>query len=162
MLKGQDDAAFGVVLQDLCTAFNRPYTPDVTRVFWESLKHISLGEVKALAAKHRLHGKRFPTPKELSPERPARAPKPIDNGPEMSRYAVAANRMLLKLAYEDERRGFKPLGAELLQRLLAAKRDFVGMAEADERAGELWPEGEFDRTCQHGFEKLLGTAGAAA
>lgn len=154
MLRGQDDAAFDAVMQDLCLAFNRPYSTDVTRVFWESLKHVSLPDVKRLAAKHRATSKKFPTPRELTPDRPTAPPKQLEPLPSMSSWAIAANRVLFSVAYQGNR-GFRAMG-DRLQSALAAKADYVRMAEDAEAAGDRWEPQEFNRLCREGFEHVLG------
>lgn len=182
MLKGQDDAAFEFVMQDLCAAFNRPYTPEITRVFWESLKHVHIAEVRRAALKHRNTAKKFPVPKDLMPERVVATPQPKEAEPKMSRWAVAANKILLRLAYQDVRRGFKPIATyppmplggygqplqpvqptddSSLRKILVAKREYVGMAEQDEAAGQPWADEDFIALCREGFEKVLGTPARA-
>jgi hypothetical protein len=163
MLKGQDDAAFGMLIEDLCLAFNRPYTPRLAVVFWDVLKHLRIDEVKRACESARKNLKRFPTPKELLPER--RMPSSAQRQPDdraFSRWAMAANRILFKLAYEDDRRGFLPLGPELLARCLAVKADYVQMAEDAQSGGEPWADDDFIAMCREGFEKLLGTHERAA
>lgn len=182
MLKGTDDAAFGALMQDLCLAFNRPYTTDLSRVFWESLKYVSLPEVRRACEAARTNLKKFPTPRDLIPERRAAPPPPIDTGPDMSRWAIAANKILFAVAYGDLRRGFAPIGTyermpekgwglplrlakpiddSLLHRALEIKRDFVAMGEQSEAEGEPMLPNEFDNLCRDGFRKLLGTKAAA-
>lgn len=178
MLKGTDDAAFGALMQDLCLAFNRPYTTDLSRVFWETLKHVSLMDFRRACDSARVNLKKFPTPRELIPERRAAPPLPIDVGPYMSRWAIAANRILFAVAYGDLRRGFAPIGKwekmpekgwglplrlakpidiTLLDRALEIKADFVSMGEQSEAEGEPMLPNEFDNLCRDGFRKLLGT-----
>lgn len=161
MLKGTDDAAFGALMQDLCLAFNRPYTTDLSRVFWEALKYVSLPEVRRACESARSNLKKFPTPRDLIPERRAAPPPPIDTGPDMSRWAIAANKILFAVAYGDLRRGFAPMGDVLLKRALEIKRDFVAMGEQSEAEGEPMLPNEFDNLCRDGFRKLLGTKAAA-
>lgn len=170
----QDAEAFETLIQDLCLAFNRPYTTQLSRVFWESLKHMRLDEVKRAADVARKSLKKFPTPKDLIPERRIAQFKPKEPDLEMSRWAVAANKILFKIAYEDERRGFRPIAEyadavgssdyprlvkptddSLLRRCLAVKSDYVSMAEEAERYGEPMPDEEFVGMCRHGFEQLL-------
>lgn len=162
MLKGQDDAAFETLMQDLCLAFNRPYTQRLTLVFWEALKHMHMGEVRRACESARKNLKRFPAPRELIPERrlPPRVqiPGPADS---MSRWASAANLILMRLAYQDIRRGFKALGPDLLARVLAVKADYVRMAEDAELERESMADDEFIGMCREGFEKVLGTRAAA-
>jgi hypothetical protein len=162
VLKGTDDAAFGTLIEDLCLAFNRPYTPRLTLVFWESLKHLRIDEVKRACESARKNLKRFPSPKELLPERrlPPPSARPA-NEPELSRWAQAANLILFKLAYQDIRRGpaMHALGPALLARCLAIKADYVRMAE-DAQADEPIPDEEFIAMCREGFETALGTARA--
>lgn len=174
-MQSDDREAFRTVIEDLCTAFDRPCGDDRVRVFWETLKHLHLADVRRAAESFRRNGRRMPTPKDLMPERAtAPAPRPVEEAEKFSKYAVAANRILLTLAYQDTRRGFKPIATypplargthalqtpsddSLLKKLLAVKREYVGMAEADDANGEPWPAGEFDALCQDGFEGLLAT-----
>jgi hypothetical protein len=175
-----DDAAFAAVIQDLCLAFNRPYTPEVTRVFWESLKFASIFDVRRMAVKHRNTAKKFPTPKDLAPERAVAPAKPVVPDPVMSKWAVAANKILFQLAYLDKRRGFfpiskyppmpkggyglplhanipKPLDSKIFD-MVAMKADYVRMAEEAEANGQSWSHEEFRDLVYDGFEKALGIA----
>ena len=151
----QDAEAFETLIQDLCLAFNRPYTTQLSRVFWESLKHLRIDEVKRAADVARKSLKKFPTPKDLIPERRMAPAAPKQQDAPMSRWAVAANKILFRLAYEDERRGFLPLGPELLARCLAVKADYVRMAEDAESGGEPWADDDFIAICREGFENLV-------
>src|SRR4051812_14910349 len=111
MRSGEDDAAFETLMQDLCLAFNRPYTPQLSRVFWESTKHLHLAEVQRAAKVAAKSLKKFPTPKDLIGDgKPgASAPqKPVDDL-SMSRWAAAANVILMRLAYQDIRRGTRAI-----------------------------------------------------
>lgn len=182
MLKGTDDAAFGALMQDLCLAFNRPYTTELSRVFWEALKHYPIFDIRRSCDAARSNLKKFPTPRELAPERRPAPPPPVDDGPPMSRWAIAANKILFAVAYGDLRRGFQPIGVwermpekgwglplrlarpvdiSLLNRALEIKRDFVSMGEQSEAEGEPMLPNEFDNLCRDGFRKLLGTRAAA-
>jgi len=156
-----DADAFDRVMQDLCLAFNRPHTPELTRVYWESLKGALLPDVKRAAFNARNSLKKFPTAKDLLPER-RYVSKPREPEPAMSTWAVAANKILFELAYRDKRRGFVTLGPELLERCLAAMREYVRMAVQAEAEGERWDTQEFNALCCEGFEKILGTPGRAA
>ena len=179
MRSGVDDEAFATIMQDLCTAYIRPYTAEISRVFWESLKWAHLLDVRRMAAKHRDNSKKFPTPSDLMPERAtAKAPRPqVEDRPQMSSWAIAANGILLSLAYSDPRRKLKPiaiyapipergyglplrlpepLDARPLQKVLKVKADYVRMAEEAEAAGDTWDTTDFNRMCREGFEKLLG------
>lgn len=153
-----DADAFDAVMQDLCLAFNRPHTVELTRVYWESLRKLRIDEVRRAAMTARNTLKKFPTPKDLTPEKPTAPPvrDPIDSE-RWSSWAIAANKILLAVAYEDENRGFRPMG-DKLQRCLAAKRDYVAMAEDAERQGQAWDQVEFNRMCREGFQKLLEVA----
>lgn len=150
----QDAEVFETLIQDLCLAFNRPYTTQLSRVFWESLKHLRIDEVKRAADIARKSLKKFPTPKDLIPERRMAPVKPSEPDIAMSRWAVGANKILFRLAYEDERRGFRPMG-DLLPRVLAVKADYVRMAEEAEQDGEPLPDEDFIAMCREGFERLL-------
>lgn len=163
MLSGQDDAAFDAIMRDLALAFDRPHDVERVRVFWEALKHVSLGEVKARAKSYAKNGKRFPAPRDLMPEKAEKPvvqtstedPDVVARANQLSTWAKAANTILFHVAYCDSRRGMAPLGPYLLERCLAAKRDLVGGAEQDERAGQPWDEREFNVACREAFEKIL-------
>ena len=151
----QDAAAFETVMQDLCLAFNRPYTPELSRVFWESLRNVPMHEVKRSAEAARKSLKKFPTPKDLTPERVAAPPpRPVLDTEHWSQWAVAANKILFAVAYQGHR-GFAPMG-DKLQACLTAKRDYVSMAEDAAMNGDSWNEREFNAMCREGFEKILG------
>lgn len=175
-----DYAAFTAVMTDLCAAFDKPVTDDRVRVFWETLKHVHLHDVKRSAEAWKRNQRKFPTPRDLMPER-ATAPPPKSevDAERWSSWAMAANKILFACAYEDDRRGFRPvalwnptpkrgwllplrpskhiglLDGSLLEKCLAVKRDYVRMAEEAEAAGEAWNIEEFNRMCREGFEKLL-------
>jgi hypothetical protein len=160
----QDAQAFETLMQDLCLAFNRPYTPELTRVFWESLKHVHIAEVRRNADAARKTLKKFPTPKDLTPDRVVPPPpKPVDTGPQMSSWAIAANQILFSVAYQGHR-GFKSIakwnGRELLDgtkldQCLKRKAEYVLMAEDAAATGDVWEPQEFNRMCREGFEALL-------
>lgn len=163
-----DSDAFDAVMKDLALAFDRPHDLERVRVFWTDLKHVSLSEVKRLAAAYRKTGKKFPAPRDLMPEKTSGPKAPltscepadvIERANKLSSWSKAANVILFHVAYCDRRRRFVPLGEELLARCLAAKRDLVGGAEQDERAGQPWGEHEFNVTCRQAFEKILGLTG---
>jgi hypothetical protein len=149
----QDAEAFEVVMKDLCLAFNRPWSPELTGVFWEALRYAPIHEVRRIALKYRNTGKKFPTPHDLTPPR-ATAPEPKrDEGPSMSSWAIAANKILFSVAYQGHR-GFKPIG-DALPKCLARKTEYVRMAEDAAATGDVWDEQEFNRFCREGFQKLL-------
>jgi hypothetical protein len=172
----QDAQAFETLMQDLCLAFNRPYTPELTRVFWESLKHVHIAEVRRNADAARKTLKKFPTPKDLTPDRVMAPPqKPVDTGPQMSSWAIAANQILFSVAYQGHR-GFQPIAkwettpergwglplkkpdlvdGSRLEKCLARKAEYVQMAEEAARGGDVWEPQEFNRMCREGFEALL-------
>jgi hypothetical protein len=76
-------------------------------------------------------------------------------------WSMQANRILLALAYFDERRGMLPLG-DLLPKLLDRKWEYVKSAELAEREGQPWTSQEFGELCFGGFEELIGTKGVTA
>jgi hypothetical protein len=154
-MRSDDAGAFETVMQDLCLAFNRPYTPELSRVFWDSLKHLHIADVRRSADSARKNLKKFPTPKDLTPERAAAPPPPPPDysGPPMSSWATAANKILFSVAYQGDR-GFTAMG-DKLRACLAAKADYVEMAENAARLGEAWDEREFNVMCREGFQKLL-------
>src|SRR5690606_12520782 len=71
-----------------------------------------------------------------------RQTQPVDTGPPMSRWARGANRILFKCAYSNGR-GLKPLGEELLGRLLAKKAELVADAELLAKDGVPMPDEHF-------------------
>jgi hypothetical protein len=179
-MRSEDADQFRAVMEDLCVAFNRPISDAVIRVFWESLKYASILDVRRMALKWRNTAKKFPTPKDLAPERVVAPSKPVESDPAMSKWAVAANKILLQLAYFDKRRGFfsiskyppmpkggcglplsanlpKPLDAKIFD-MVAMKADYVRMAEEAEANGQPWSHEEFRDLVYDGFEKALGIA----
>lgn len=175
-----DYDSFRRVIEELSLAFNRPFTDELVRVFWDALKDAPFPGVKELANKWKVSGKKFPTPSDLRPER-VRAPARKELTEEdrevlaMSSWAIAANRILFSVAYQGNR-GFRPIAKyppppesglglplklvkpeddTLLRACLAAKADYVRMAEEAEAGGEPWDRIEFNRMCREGFEKLL-------
>lgn len=174
-MRSDEFEPFSVVIQDLCAAFDRQCTDAKVRVFWETLKHLHIHDVKRSAESWRRSQRKMPTPRDLIPERPAAPPKPIEPEPQFSKWAMAANKILLAFAYLDARRGLEPIAVwenpkpglplgqprlvdgERLQRCLAANRDYIRMAEEAEAAGEPMDGQEFQAMCREGFEKLLGT-----
>jgi hypothetical protein len=181
-MRSEDSEAFRGVMEDLCTAFNRPCTDALVRVFAESLKALHIADVKHASESYRKNGKRFPAPKDLMPERRARAPMPREPEPQMTWWAKIANKILLAVAYQDIRRGFKPMAEyppmpkggyglplmlprpvddTVLQRALAAKADYVRMAEEAEILGDRWTDEEFAELAFDGLEQILSTRAAA-
>jgi hypothetical protein len=153
-MRSEDADAFRAVMEDLCVAYNRPCTDAVIRVFWEDLKFAHIHDVRRMAMKHRNTAKKFPTPRDLAPERTVSAPPPRAPDVVMSSWAIAANKILFAVAYLDKRRGFRSIGPNL-QHVLAAKADYVRMAEEAERNGDVWDTQEFNRMCREGFQGLL-------
>lgn len=171
-----DFEPFRAVMEDLCVAFNRPKSDEVIRVFYESLKWAPFPEVKRAAESWRRNGKKFPSPKDLAPEKRALPPKPKEPEPVMSKWAVAANRVLLQIAYQDEKRGFRPIAKyepkpergyglpvratqplddALLRKVLAVKREYVEMAESADLDGAPMGGMEFSDMCREGFARVL-------
>ena len=157
-----DADAFNRLMADLCLAFDKPCTADLIRVFAEALKDVSFHDVKRMAETYRRTGKKFPSPAALRPERASAARTTFKPDPPMSTWAVAANKIMFALAYLDKRRGFVPLGPVLLDSLLAAKREYVRMAEESAERGEKWDTQEFNAMCREGFEKILDTSARTA
>jgi hypothetical protein len=150
----EDYAPFTAVMADLCAAFDRPVTDERVRVFWETLKHVHLHDLKRSAESWKRSQRKFPTPRDLMPDRPAAPPpKPRDDGPPMSPWAIAANKILFAVAYQGNR-GFRPVG-DLMPALLKAKADYVRRAEEAEANGDQWDHVEFNRMCREGFETIL-------
>lgn len=75
---------FRKLLADLCTSVNRPFTDDLLRVFWEDLRAVPFGAVKARAAVLRVSGKTKFVSNDLRPSAddkpvaPIGAPSPLD------------------------------------------------------------------------------------
>lgn len=156
-MRNEDGDAFAAILETLCTAYNRPRTDDLVRVYWAALKPLHIHDLKRSADSWIRNARKFPTPRDLMPERAAAPPpKPRDDGPPMSSWAIAANKILFAVAYQGDR-GFRPVG-DVLPALVAAKNDYVRRAEEATADGEKWDTVEFNRMCREGFEKLLGVA----
>lgn len=58
---------FKALMSDLCTAFNRPYTDDVVRVFWDALKPYPFAQMRVRMKVAAGTLKKFPTPQDLTP-----------------------------------------------------------------------------------------------
>lgn len=153
---------FKALIADLCTAYDRPCTDDRVRVFWECLKHLPLSEVTRSAGTFRKTSKKMATPADLIPAYRERPTAPGAPEPMMSTWAVAANKILFTLAYSDPRRGFVPMGKDVMEQCVFIKNDYVRMAIESEAAGEPWDTVEFNVMCREGFEKLLGLTSRAA
>lgn len=155
---------------ELCAGYDKPATNERRAAYRKSLSKMHIGAWQQLVdyCLSEKGPEKFPTTyalwnvsRELRRQR-ARAPEQAqDDDPPMSRWAIAANKILFAVAYGDLRRGFLPMGKELLERALVIKADFVAMGEASERDGEPMSGKEFDNLCRDGFRKLLGTRVAA-
>lgn len=154
-MRSEDTEAFSRVVEDLCLAFNRPCTDELKRVFAESLKHVGIIDVKRAAASWRRNGRKFPTPKDLMPEKPAAAPRKAEVLPEFSPWGRAANKILLRLSMNCG-----GIGDATLARALTAKADYVGMAEQAERSGEKWSDEEFIGLVDEGLAQILADSSA--
>ena len=155
-MRSEDFAEFRSVIEELCAAFDRQCTDAKVKTFYEVLKHAHIGDIKRSAASWKSNFDKMPAPKNLLPQKVAAPPpKTVDDDPQMSPWAVAANKLLFHLAYRDPRRGFKPIG-DILPRLLEIKRDYVEMAENAELSGEPMDGQEYQAMCKEGFEKALG------
>lgn len=179
-MRSDEFESFTEVIADLCAAYDRTPSDARNRSFWDVLKGFHLHDVKRSALKWRNTQRKMPSPADLKPERAsAPPPKPQDDDPAMSRWAAAANKLLLHVAYRDPRRGFVPIAKyepapaggyrlplvwtqakcrddSLLKRCLEIKRDYVQMAEQAELSGEPMDGQEFQAMCKEGFEKALG------
>lgn len=152
-----DFEQFRTAIEDLCTAFDRPCTDARVRVFWEALKAKNLLEVQRGVQSAIRNLKRMPSPADLMPEKARQTVAQATAAlPEMSGYAIAANRILFALAYQDNRRSGS-LGAELLAKAMRVKADYVHIAESAVADGDPMPTIDFNRMCIEGFERLLGT-----
>lgn len=153
----EDADVFRALMEDLCVAYDRPITDAKVRVYWETLKHLHIADVKRSAEAAKRSLKKMPSPAELMPEKryspqaTVVAPEPL-----LSPWAIAANKILFVVAYQGHR-GFKPMG-DKLPNILKVKADYVRMAEEAEANGDTWNHEEFNRMCREGFEKLLRIA----
>lgn len=177
-MRSEDFPEFQSVMEGLCAAFDRQCTDAKVKTFYEALKHVHILDLKRSAESWKRNFAKMPTPKDLMPQRSA-APEPqkVDDGPAMSRWAVASSRILFSLAYLDNRRGFrsigewekmppggwglplrlpKPIDISLLNRCIEIKNDYARMAEQAELSGEPMDGQEFQAMCKEGFEKALG------
>jgi hypothetical protein len=176
-VRSDDFEAFCAVIGDVCAAYDRPVTDARNRTFWDVLKGFHLHDIKRAADKWKHAQRKMPAPVDLKPERSTAPAKSVESAdPSMSRWAAAANSILLAVAYFDERRGFHPIGVwermpekgwglplrqprlidvSLIHRVMAVKADYARMAEQAEADGEPWDRVEFNRMCREGFEKLL-------
>jgi hypothetical protein len=178
-LRSEEFPEFQAVIEGLCAAFDRQCTDAKVKTFWEVLKHSHIADIRRSAASWKANFAKMPSPKDLKPQRVSAPPPKQDDGPAMSRWAVAANRLLFALAYMDERRGFAPIATyapmppggyglpliwsqakcrddSLLERVLEIKRDYVQMAENAELSGEPMDGQEFQAMCKEGFERAMG------
>ena len=72
-MRSDDLVALRAVMDDLCLAYNRPVSDRLVTVFFDSLKNVPFGVVRARAELHRRISKKFPTPHDLRPdERPVK------------------------------------------------------------------------------------------
>lgn len=69
---------FKQTLHDLCVSVNRPLTDDLARVFWEDLRYVPLGDVRAQAKRLRTAGKTRFVAADLKPDRPVPAPSTFE------------------------------------------------------------------------------------
>ena len=176
-MRAEDFPAFRAIIEDLCTAFDRPFTDARVRVFHEALKHAHILDVKRAADTHRKTAKRFPTPKDLLPTRSV-APKREEPEPHFSKWAQLANRILWLLQFNSGR-GMKPIGKwknpdpwrhgmqatpldDTFARVLAAKADYVRMAEEAEAEGREWTVEEFVELVRPGLGQIIAESDAKA
>lgn len=157
-MRTEDAEAFEAVMQDLCLAFNRPYTAELSRSFWEPLKHMHVLDVRRAAEAHKRNGRKFPAPKELIPERRIHMTPPGPVVPRGSRYEVGANRMLLRAMM----RCGKAVQTIDMRNALRVKADYVAMAEAAERDGEPMADRDYIGMCEEGFARVISQGGGCA
>ena len=178
------------LLAQLCAGFDRPYTPERREAYRRGLSKMHPAMLERVVD-HCLGPSgpdKFPTTRQLwqisrELRRKQRAPgATADDTRGMSRWVVAANLILFRLAYCDARRGFRPIAEfppmptggyglplrlvqptdrSLLDRALAVKAEIVEYAEQAERDGEPWTREEFIDVCRTAFEKLITPGGAA-
>lgn len=128
---------FKKTLSDLCVAVNRPFNDELSRVFWEDLKHMHLSAVRERAKYLRAAGKTRFTSNDLRPE-PEKAPPPVHRSPfeDADEFDSRGNFGLLRhlLAVKQQPDG------DTLQRLIDAKNrlvnDFREMNREEEVGGE--------------------------
>lgn len=177
-MRSEDFAEFRAVMEELCAAFDRQCTDPKIKTFYEVLKHVHIADLKRSAASWKKNFTKMPTPKDLLPQKIAAPAPKEDDGPTMSIWAAAANKILFHVAYRDPHRGFRPIAeyeptpasgyglpivwakamcrdASLLKRCLEIKGDYVSMAEQAELDGEPMDGQEFQAMCKEGFEKAL-------
>jgi hypothetical protein len=177
-----DFDAFVEIMRDLCLAFDKQPNEARTRVFFESLKHLHIEDVRRTATMHRKHAKRFPTPKDLIPEKrtPVRAPKPTVEM-HFSRYAQIANKCLMHVTFDPRRAAYAkrravvppPIGEwrnegrkawpvdDTFAKVLALKSEYVRMAEQDEIDGRPWTDREFRDAVLEALETMVFDADKA-
>lgn len=153
-MQSGDFDSFSALIRDMCAAFDRQATDDRVRVFWQALRRYHLHDVKRAVEAWLVSQRRMPSPRDLAPESTTEPQKRIDGLPQMSRWAIAANRILFSVAYQGDR-GFIAMG-DKLQSCLNAKSDYVRMAEQAEMGGEPWEVEDFNRLCREGFQTVLG------
>lgn len=154
-MRSEDFPEFRTLMEELCAAFDRQCTDAKVKTFYEALKHAHIADLRRSAASWKANFAKMPTPKDLKPQRTVvAAPKPQDDGPPLSSWAMAANKILFSVAYQGNR-GFVPMGEEKLKACLAVKADYVQMAENDQARGDTWNTEDFNRACRESFEKLL-------
>jgi hypothetical protein len=156
-VRSEDFPEFQTLMEGLCAAFDRQCTDAKVKTFYEALKHVHIADLRRSSASWKANFAKMPTPKDLMPQKSAAPPpKPSDDGPSMSTWAIAANKILFSVAYQGHR-GFRPM-AESLKPCLVAKADYVRMAEEAAAHGAPWDEREFNTMCREGFQKILGAA----
>lgn len=63
----QDKEAFAKLMMDLCLSVNRPYSAELTRVFWEDLQHVPFPQIERQAKNVRIAGKKTFNSNDLRP-----------------------------------------------------------------------------------------------
>lgn len=136
-----DKDEFAKIMTDLCTMFGRRYSPELARVYFDTLSELTIDSFRERAGKWKRTGKTFPKPADLldvhthTPYRPV-GPK-SEEGPDISPWARYANRYLLHVIAKKGGLG------DLLPDVLAAKREIVHTAEDDAATGEPWEDQDF-------------------
>jgi len=152
-MRSEDFAEFKSTMEELCAAFDRQCTDAKVKTFYEVLKHVHIADLKRSAASWKANFDKMPAPKNLLPQKVAAPPPKQNDGPAMSTWAMAANKILWAVAYQGAR-GFVPM-SDRLKPCLSAKAEYVRMAEDSAAQGDVWDEQEFNVMCREGFEKIL-------
>jgi hypothetical protein len=117
---------FKQTLSDLCVSVNRPFTDELTRVFWEDLRHVPLGDVRSQSHKLRTTGKTRFVAADLKPERPAPAVSTFEPLPnEFDHFHCFGQLQFLKFLRLHE------VSNDQLPKLIQRKNEIIDAARHD-------------------------------